>query len=345
MLINTCAKGVTEMRKLTKKVIPCLLYSLVLFSIFSCATTYGQEAADYQNEGINTEYQIDSVEYVIENVHASFWRAPKKNLDEMETAYIDFYVNFEGDITAEDIFCITIYDCNGGSWKHEDPIEIKENFRETTSENYYKFSNCWDSKCSKYGSCLLIGEYVAEVQLINGEVLEHPFEVSAPGMLDSNNFTHLYNEDFEFAFNPSPRFGPMLKRANVSSFVYDKSNKQMIVNFAINDSRVYTGEIDFYDFNKSYVGSLKSDLIEDKTVTSVLNEGEVFYNNGKVNVVIFDKDDINFASGKSLDDIENVVIYLKDGFQFDGDDYHAASYSKIARISREGGYLTSAENL
>lgn len=239
-------------------------------------------------------------------------------------AYYNFWITYEGDVTFEEIeyikvTCLNGSEDNGVYWN----IDLdKENFKEETKTigGWYRYWN------SRNRNVLPIGRMEVELKTKNGIMAKYTKEIPAPGSISTNGKKYIYNSE-DYSTN-SEEYIPNLKRAIISSSTKDIVNKELVINYSVNDNRVYNGDIIFYDANKEYIGNTGMFL----NVTTGVIKVESFYTNGNNNLLKIKESAINFKTGKSISDIARMNIVLNDGKQYEAEkkqyQYDCLSVSK-----------------
>ena len=286
-------------------------------------------ACPLPNDTDNTGSEIESINWVIDNIDTSFSESIPYS------ASIQFFINFETPgPTASDIASVHIESLIGNrSWIFDDPAE---NAKLYDAERNYFWCRLVSTSFTYNGSVLPVGTYNFTVTYSNGSVAKSSFLVPAPGATVIGSTSYVYTEDYMAASNPPSDYAALPRRANNISAV--RSATELTIKFSVNDGKIYNSKVWFYDSEQAYIGP--TGWFRDfstGSVSSALNDGKL-HNDGTENTLVLLESDIQFAEGKGMTDIDSLSIFLTDGFQYASNDrtYDTASISQKVDVVTTG---------
>jgi hypothetical protein len=276
------------------------------FVLTACSSSSGQD----------NNPEIERVFWYMENIDQSYWRTFRD-----QSAYINFSIHFkQSNITASDIKSIVVTAPTGRKWINDDAAYIEANF-DPQIPKYTGMRRLYSTYHSSNASVLPIGNYKFNVTYTSGEVATFALLVPEPGSTGTDTVSYTYTEDYVYASNPPDGYSELPLRATINSTLLDTTTSQLSVDFSVNDPKVYNGYIWLYDASGNYIGL--SEQFRDfasGTVSTTVNLGATFTNDGTANSVVLLDRHIEFNSGYTMSDIYSLHVVLTDGIQYAADD-------------------------
>ena len=286
-------------------------------------------ACPLPNDTDNTGSEIESINWVIDNIDSSFSESIPYS------ASIQFFIKFETPgLTASDIASVYIESpIKDISWVVANSASITEGY--DAEENYF-WCRLSSSSSSTNGSVLPVGTYNFTVRYSNGSIAKSSLLVPAPGAIETGSTLYVYTEDYMEALNPPSDYAALPRRANNISAVLSAS--ELTIKFSVNDGNIYNSEVWFYDSEQAYIGT--TNWFRDFStglVSSALNDGKL-HNDGTENTLVLSEFDIEFAEGKGMTDIDSLFIILTDGIQHVSNvrTYDTTSISQKVEVATTG---------
>lgn len=272
-----------------------------------------------------TELQIKSIDYLVENIPPSFFGEDKR----IPSLFFSVFIYID-DLRAQLSQIKRVYILN----KYQTQWEVNlrnVNFEEGYLGGYLRF---FDEFLSQNGSLIAIKDMEAVVELKNGKTVKKKFSIPAPGKLEPSS---------EVEFFYSPKYRGKCSHTYVSVLQAGVINDLEVVDhkfkftFMVNDQRVTNGYFIVYDKKQNYLGqslSFVNQYIDENA--DFVNNGVKFYNNGQLNTVSLSPSDIRMLNHKKISKIKYVQLCLTDGAQFKNTDkpgnYIHASYSEMVPV-------------
>jgi hypothetical protein len=268
----------------------------------------------------NKKITITKVDWVIENIPASYW---SNTSTAKPTCCYEFWIYYDGDdISISDISSAKIYAPSMSStWTIPLSSSTFDSQKKVIGNggNFY-----WNTNIN----AIPIGTVTAKVVLTNGNTASCEFVTHTPGRIDPLYYNYTYTEDIT---GLSSAYVPALKRAIPGSGVNIKATSSLTVKFSITDSNAYNGYLWFYDSSNTYVGYSKR-FVNTTTgdTESCLNNGSALIKTGTQNSVTINDSDITYSGTKTFNDISRFSVLILDGAQFTS----AGNYSSYDYRSR-----------
>jgi hypothetical protein len=258
----------------------------------------------------NKKITITKVEWVVENIPASFWVSTATT---KPTCCYGFCIYYDGDdISINDISSAKIYlPSSTSAWT----ITLSSSTFDSQKKTIGNGGNFWWSSNIHE---LPLGTLTAKVVLTNGNTASCEFMTHTPGRLDPAGYQYAYTP--EDATVNSSSYVPTLKRSIPSSVTGDnvKGVSSLTVKFSITDSNAYNGYLWFYDSSNNYIGYSKRFV--DKTTglpDPTLNNGSSLITTGTaLNIVTVQDSDIVYSGTETFADISRFSVVILDGVQF-----------------------------
>jgi hypothetical protein len=253
---------------------------------------------------------VTSVNYNIDNTPADWWSDGAG----IALSY-RFWVNFSGDIAANDIASVRVY-LPGDSavfWAMDaaNGFDAKDGciFGSGFSRSIAQGENVKE---------LPIGTMKAEITLTNKAVSYCYFNTGYPGNLTAAPYTFAFSEDEASADYPGTS-AAALRRPSVSQLTNDGAS--VAVTFAANDARINNGHVWFYDASGKYIGWFGYFREKSSGAVSGKLAGTAFHTDGTSNTITLSSADIldsNSAaiSSSVLASIAKCRVLVTDGTQY-----------------------------
>jgi hypothetical protein len=262
----------------------------------------------------------DSVGWVIGNIPQNFWSDGSG-----PSAVIDLFITFkDADIEAADIESVEITNSlsPGRNWSYAaDRIADYFYTSQRSGQKRMAFPGLWTSTVALNGSVAYLGTYTVEVELKNGRRGTATLVTPAPGALAADGFSYTYSPE-DYLGTPPSDYVALPRRATIGAVALDTTNNLLTINFSVDDDKVYSGWVLFFDTNGEYLG-VAGDFrnFSTEAVFPKLNDGLEFRTDGVSNTLALTPDDISVSSevsNFSLGLIESFRIILTDGKQYLG---------------------------
>ena len=306
-------------KKTYKKILFCIisfifLTFLILLACQSPETSSGGGSSGGGDDD-DLEITITRVGWVIENIPTTFWTSNAPS----STCFYNWFVYYEGDdISLSDIQSARIYTTNG-YWN----LIPTSNFFDGTN----KMIGGWARNCWKDDHIVPIGAFRVEIVLTNGYTAP-PYNTTfpAPGDTVTNGNNYVYTEDYTPLPAPSD-YTPMIKRATIlPGYTIDDTTKEITIEFNVDDTLVYNGLVCLFDssgYEIGYTGyfrNFETGDLDTALIDQLNNTGAP--NTNTINISDIDNE-INYHTGKTFNDIDEFMIILTDGKQYE---FQSASY-------------------
>ena len=280
------------------------LISLLICGMIGMGLTVTGSAATTASDGIT----IDEVDFLVENIHPSFW-AEATDPDSARL-YFDFFI-YVKDLknVINQIKQVRVYDMYDSYWTLDlnDDIDLEEG----DIGGYGRWN---DGVMTENGSLLAVKNLRVEIITNNDELITKEFSIPEPGTIDSFGKSFVYCETYRGRITGDHTLA--LKLGIINSAKLSKNG--FTAKFAVNDARVANGQFVFYDRNKDYVGETPFFLNKySGEVIRSLNGGKNFNTSGS-NTMQIETSQIQWDDGKGPADICYALLYLRDGRQFIG---------------------------
>lgn len=274
-----------------KKKLNVMFFMIILLLFCGC----------FQKDKEEQNIKITNVGWVYENIGEGFGEVKKG-------CYANFWISYEGEIEREDIdyveiCCINNSDFDGNYW------------RVSLSEEYFnkeaKRIGGWIRRYNGDNiSVMPVGKFEIIIKLKNEDIITKEINITLPGKTTTDGKSYIYNQ--EDCFINFEEYEKNLNRAEITQKNINYFDENIKIEYNVNDTRVYNGEVIFYDADNNYVAKTsRFKNLSDNT----LNVSS-FYISGKNNCIEFSKDDIEFVTGKTFNSIEKCHIILYDGWQY-----------------------------
>jgi hypothetical protein len=269
----------------------------------------------------------DSVGWTIGNIPTNFWADGSG-----PSAVIDLSVTFkDSSIEATDIDNVEITNSLSPtkSWNYTaDRIADYFFISLSSGKKRLGFPGLWTDTAN--GSVIYLGVYTVEVKLKNGKRSTKSLVTPAPSALTANGYSYIYSPE-DYVGTPPSDYIALPKRATIGAVALDATGGSLTINFSVNDDKIYSGWILFFDENKKYLGAAGDfQDFSARTVYPKLNNGLEFRTNGVSNTLALTTADINVSSQVSnftLSMIKSFRIIMTDGKQYLGTDSSYDTYS------------------
>ena len=232
---------------------------------------------------------------VFEDIPSSFWISPENQ----PGICLSFFLRTDGDFfSAANLKKIYVHNDAGHSWS------LTPQFFDGSVGGWYR---CYDPGLSLDRTLASLGKYTFDFLLADGTKVRKAVDVSAlfpgpaPGYLYANAYSGEKKSDFL----------AMLSRPSVTAAL-DEGGR-LSVRFSVSDSRIRNFQISFLDAQKHYIATRENfynDLT--KQASPELNDGNGFYTDGRENQLRIDPKDIPLAKDKTLQDLDALVLTVKD---------------------------------
>jgi hypothetical protein len=260
----------------------------------------------------------DSVGWVVGNISPSAYSSGSGPL-----AVIDLSVAFEDTtIAATNIESVEVTNSlsAGRSWSF--PSESIEDYFFTspsTGKRVLSFSFLSTDFLAANKSAIYMGTYNIEVTLKNGRSAKQTLAVPAPDATTSQGYSYMYSPE-NYPGTPPSGYVALPKLATIGATAIDATGGLVTINFSVNDPKVYSGWVWFFDANGKYLGYAGSFRdFETKALYGKLNGGQAFHNDGVNNILALTAADIEVSSEVSnfnVSMIKKVRMFLTDGRQY-----------------------------
>lgn len=300
-------------------------FRLVAFTLTVCLL-----AACGQPPGATVSAELeDVVGWYIGNIPQNFWSDGSG-----PSVVIDLFVSFkDANIEATDIETVEITNSLSPtrSWSYAaDRIADYFYTSQSSGKKRLAFPGLWTSSIAANGSVAYLGTYTVEVKLKNGKRDTATLVTPAPSSLTASGYGYTYSPE-DYVGTPPSDYVALPRRATIGAVALDATNNSLTLNFSVNDDKVYSGWILFFDANKEYLGAagdfrdFSTDAVHPK-----LNNGLEFHTDGVSNTLALTPTDIIISSDVSnfsLSMIKSFRIVLTDGKQYLGTDSSYDTYS------------------
>jgi hypothetical protein len=257
---------------------------------------------------------IERVNWSIGNIPANFWQGGSG-----PAVVLNLYVYLESTVLeATDIKSISIRNSidETRSWSYE-ASDIPINFFILDDEKkYLKLENIYSSAISDNSSVLFLGTYTVTVELQSGESDTEEIKMTAPNSLEAGSYRYTYSTE-DYDGTPPNDYVALPKRANVTARL-NPANSVLTINFSVDDERVYSGWVNFYNQEGVFLGQLGGYFrdFSDGSIHPKLNTGDSFNTSGAENTLKVNLGDLDKAANDfKLSDIAKVFVALSDGKQ------------------------------
>jgi hypothetical protein len=270
----------------------------------------------------------DSVGWYIGNIPQNFWSDGSG-----PSAAIDLFVSFkDANIEAADIETVEITNSLSPtrSWSYAaDRIADYFYTSQSSGQKRLTFPGLWTNTIAANGSVAYLGTYTVEVELKNGKRDTATLVTPAPGSTAAG-YNYTYSPE-DYVGTPPSDYVALPRRATIGAVALDATNDSLTINFSVNDDKVYSGWILFFDANKEYLGGAGDfQDFSSEAVHPKLNNGLEFRTDGVSNTLALSPTDIIVSSqisNFSLSMIKSFRIVLTDGKQYLGTDSSYDTYS------------------
>jgi hypothetical protein len=266
-----------------------LLVASILLIFSSCPTP-------------TTTISITNVGWLLDNIDPSYWSGTPPT----QHAFLNFDLGFAGDIlAASDIASVKVTAPNSWHWDESSSSLFVDLQNKRISLPYI-----WDGGYAP--DRLQIGTYSSVVTLVNSQTSSTTLLVPAPNSTTTGTYTTVYTEDIAAPADSAP----LVRRATLGT--HSNNGTTLIINFTVNDSKVYNGYVWLYDASNAAVGYSKTTFRDSANgnILPILNGGGAYNTNGTTNTVTLTNADITYSSGKSYSDISKFIVVLTDGAQY-----------------------------
>jgi hypothetical protein len=260
----------------------------------------------------------DSVGWVVGNIAPNAYSSGSGPL-----AVIDLSVVFKDtNIAATQIDSVEITNSlsPGRSWSF--PAESIEDYfftSQSTGKKGLSFNFLSTDFLAANRSAIYMGTYTIEVTLKSGKSARQILTVPAPDATTSQGFNYMYSPE-NYPGTPPTGYVALPKLATIGAIGIDATAGSVTLNFSVNDPKVYSGWVWFFDANGKYLGYAGAFRdFESKAINPKLNSGQAFYNDGVNNLFSLDTPDITVSSEVSnfnVSMISKVRLFLTDGRQY-----------------------------
>jgi hypothetical protein len=274
-----------------------LAWGLVLCILLaSCASRPDDVVTGDRTEA---RYEIDSVTFIFEDIHPSFWGSASRR----DSLFLSVFIYFDGEKPLRDeIQEIRIYDESNRYWTMSLDKYAKE------SKDYIGgYTRFRTDEYSLNWSVMSLNEYRIQMRLLEGNISTYRYDPADPNLNNANAKSYLYSTDY--AGRKDDRYVRNLSRAVIrEAYVQDEV---MELTFTVDDPRTQTGEVAFYTKDTKYLGETEEfKNIYSLEVRKLLNEGSAFHIDGRENRVRISPQDIEFSAEGSFPDISYVMVSL-----------------------------------
>ena len=242
---------------------------------------------------------VEITGWIIENVDESV--ASKYGNIANATAYFSIWLDVVDPDGIDDIVYVEISNPDDRYWILRDSSSGFDLY--DPEDKVFFIDWCYSSA---HPHTIILGQYRAFVQDSAGNQATATINFSSPGTaLPEEGF--IYSEDY---LGSTVGGIEMIKRASVTNFI--KGEDSIIVEFQVDDARVYNGYIWLYNGSPEYItwsGYFKN----------TINSGSGILNDGTTNTLQIQSSDLELGI-YSWDDINGFHIVLTDGTQYSPDD-------------------------
>jgi hypothetical protein len=273
----------------------CRLAGITLLAVlvlFSCVNNTGKIAS------------ITSVDAVVENIDPDWWDTSSNS-----SLFVTFHIAYKGmPIDLATLEYVRVYKSDMAASFN---IPLQEVYFDGVDKVIGRGIRFVDGD---YNNALPLTDMKCIIKYDWGFSSVRVFDIPGPGESVASGIPFAYTEDY-------PTSGPTgsvqaIRRAVISS--YDKDTS-VDITFTGNDSRVYSGRVDFFDSSRDLLGrTLDFVDYETGTVASIINNSTTVHTDDSSNVVHIEESDIHFFDNSGFADIVYFSVVLTDGAQYNG---------------------------
>ena len=269
-------------------------------------------------------FAITRVGWFEENIDPSFWTSPPPS---DQSAYYDFFVRYEGDITIGDLRSVRIYAPDGHYWN----ILRDGTFLDTTAKVIGGWRRWYGGPAP---NMLLLGDLRVEVTLADGRVVEATRTVPAPGSASVGSYVAMHTEDVTF---PPVDSAPMVRRVSVGpGAALDVAAQRLSLTFSTTDPLARNGWVWLYDAAGVYLGA--SVTFRNPVTAEVAPQlGGQLHTDGAANTLLLVPADLLLVAGATFDQIARVRVVMTDGAQYGAQQpggYDCQAIGPVATLAR-----------
>ncbi|OHD14450.1 MAG: hypothetical protein A2086_09010 [Spirochaetes bacterium GWD1_27_9] len=271
---------------------------LPLLLTFNCLFN---EAVKQENKTLT----IKKIETIIENIDYSYWNTSNSN----NSLYYNFYIYYnENDIEINDIEYCKLKDMNDRNWT----INLNEYFdsEDKYIGGYFRF---YDNDISNNGSVLMLKDLRIIIKLKNN-IVNYDLNIDSPTNPNNENsnseYLFVYNEDYKGRINKNYIYA--IKRSEILN--KEKKENNIKIEFIIDDKRVKTGKIWFYNKENKYSAYSKTMFVNEYSgeIANFINNGKIFNTDGNINILNIKNEEIQYKNNSKFEDITYCHIMLSD---------------------------------
>ena len=277
---------------------------LILITLFFTASITLWTTSAYS--ALANPITISKVEYIIENIHPTFWGdKPDSSFPRLFYNFFIYINDFKNSIN--NVKEVGVEDPHGIYWV----INLKKNTSYGYIGGYVRFYN---TALSETGSVLAMKNIKVIIITKDGQKIEYPISLPEPGKIETSEKSYLFVETYRGKLQNN--YVQALKLGKISSAAIVDKN-QLVLDFSIDDSRVFNGRVVLYDKKMNYLGESRQFIIPfSKEILSTLNKGDNFFVDNQINHLTLNESQVAFEKGGKISKVKYINLWLTDGAQF-----------------------------
>jgi hypothetical protein len=268
------------------------LSSVLLLLLVACQSYRSGVPKDPPDEFLENA----QIQFIFEDIHPSFFSKETKG-----TMFLNVFIYYKGPrLQSKDVKEIRLLDDEGMLWTTSPEVN------RTYIGGWLRFNT---GNYSINESVLRIRQYTVQIVMHDGHVHKLEFDPTDPESGRGNIRGYVYSTDYQGYKGDS--HVQCLHRAQIKQF--EIQDHQVHLSFAVNDRRVESGQIAFYDKAKRYIGEtavfMNTYSLEYRRW---LNKGAALFADGADNQVEIPLSDLSIEEGRSASEIEYANVVLSD---------------------------------
>lgn len=276
---------------------------LILFLLAFGATDFSAFATSHKCADI----EIISVDYLIENIHPSYWDGAFD--PESPRLYFNIYISIKDlkenlNLLQE----VRVYDMYNNFWTIDLPDQANLDLGYLGGMLFW-----YDKVLSKNSTLLTIKDLTIRITTTDGKIIKYPLSLAEPGAAKPSSTKFIFAEPYRG--RTSDFHTPALKLGIIQSVILNEA--EIKAKFTIEDPRVANGCFQFFDEDRHFIGESPRFINSySGEFLASLNNGNVLHLNNMENLFTLALNEIEFTDGLSAADISYIQLLLTDGGQF-----------------------------
>ena len=226
--------------------------------------------------GEDLAVDVDGVGWIYYNCDPDFQNLVWSNPPYLSTSYMWFNIAYSG--TEIQPGELTSFTAESGSVFLNVPVAGDIYKDSGTNPDRHYFDSYYLYSAGSDTHLLPLGPWTFTLTFVDGSESTAVRTFNKPGTADPLSGGYVVTEDYS---GTDATHLAMVKRAAVSSAVYDSGSNEITVGFSINDSQVRSGRMVLYNENGDFVGRGLSFVSDSGVISSEL--GGVFHTDGTAN--------------------------------------------------------------